>query len=154
MSLKRFLVISSAIIAVLILSWVVFLGAVYAWAGVATVRIKDVDEGINLFIPVPMALVEMAATTATLGRSDHLRMEVDTHFDQLGDLEPLVRAMLAELEDSPDVTLVEVEDHGSLVKIRKEGRDLVVEVDDDGVMVRVCLPVRSVRRTVAKLASI
>ncbi len=154
MNLRKFLVVSSAGIAVLILSWVVFLGAVYAWSGVATVRVKDVDEGINLFIPVPMALVEVAASTAAWGHSDHFRLEMDAHRDQLGELVPLVRTMLAELEDCPDVTLVEVESDRSRVKVKKQRGDLVVEVDDDGVAVRVSLPVRSVRRMVAKLASI
>ena len=126
MNLRKFFVISSAFIAILIFSWVIFLGAVYAWSGVATVRVKDVDKGINLFIPVPMALVEVAATAAAWGHSDHFRPEIDAHLDEFGELEPLVRGLLGELEDCPDVTLVEVEDDAKLVKIRKEGGDLVV----------------------------
>ncbi len=154
MTIKRFFAVSAMVVAVLILSWVVFLGAVYAWAGVATVRVTDVDEGIDLYLPVPMLVVEAVVTSATRGHSDHVRMELDAHFDQLGEYEPLVMALLSELEDCPDFTLVEVEEQGNFVKVRKRAGKLFVEVDDGGSQVRVSVPLRSVRRTVGKLASL
>ncbi len=154
MKLKRFFVISTTVVAVLILSWVLFLGAVYAWAGVATIRVTDVEEGINLYLPVPMLMVEAAVSSATWGHADHVSMEIDAHFEQLGDYAPLVKALLTELEDCEDFTLVEVEDHGRFVKVRKQGGKMFVDVDDDGSQVRVSFPLRSVVRTVDKLASL
>ena len=125
MKLKRFFVISTTVVAVLILSWVLFLGAVYAWAGVATIRVTDVDEGINLYLPVPMLMVEAAVSSASWGHTDHLSMEIDAHFEQLGDYEPLVKALLTELKDCPDFTLVEVEDHGKICPSQKTGWEAV-----------------------------
>jgi hypothetical protein len=154
MKLKRFFVISTAVVAVLILSCVLCLGVVYAWAGVATIRVTDVEEGINLYLPLPMLMVEAAVSSAKWGHADHMSMEIDAHFEQLGEYAPLIKALLSELENCPDFNLVEVEDHGSFVKVRKQGGKLLVEVDDDGSQVRVSFPLRSVVRTVDKLASL
>ena len=53
MTAKRLLVIISASVGVVILGWVALIGAVYAWGGVATVRIHEQQEGINIvgFMP-------------------------------------------------------------------------------------------------------
>ena len=73
--MRRFLIVVSAIFAVVVLSWVALIGAVYAWGGVATVRVQDSNEGVNLYVPVPMALVEAAVTTGTWGPDLVLRKQ-------------------------------------------------------------------------------
>ena len=148
--MKRFFVIASAAFAVLILSWVALIGAVYAWGGVATVHVQDRDEGVNLYVPVPMALVDAAVTTSSMVIPEEEWLNLDV---ELGDWGPMVHAMLDELDDLPDCTLVEVEDGRTHVRITKEGGSLKVLVDDEEVHVKVSVPMRSARRTLAKVAS-
>jgi hypothetical protein len=148
--MKRFFIIVSATFAVLILSWVALIGAVYAWGGVATVRVQDYDEGVNIYVPVPMALVDAAVTTGSLvvPKEEWLDMQVE-----LGEWGPMVQAVLQELDDLPDCTLVEVVDGRTHVRVSKQGGALKVLVDDDDVHVRVSIPMRSARRTLGKVAS-
>lgn len=148
--MRRFLIVVSAIFAVVVLSWVAVIGAVYAWGGVATVRVQDKGEGVNLYVPVPMALVDAAVTTSTWVIPDEKWLDLQV---ELGDWGPMVQEMLAELDDLPDVTLVEVEDHSTHVRVYKENGALKVSVDDDEVHVKVSLPMRSARRTLSKVAS-
>ena len=150
--MKRFLVVTGAIAGVLILSWILVLGAAVAWSGVATIRIADHDEDLDLFLPIPMAAVEAAVATVSWSHSDRVTMELDAHIEELAEYDPLLRVMLAELEDCPDATLVEVDDGESWVAIRKKGGQLEIDVKDIGVEVEVSLPMRSVRRTVDRLA--
>ena len=148
--MKRFLIIVSASFAVIVLSWVALIGAVYAWGGVATVRVQDHNEGVNLYLPVPMALVDAAVTTSSfvVPEEDWLDMHVE-----LGEWGPMVQAILAELDELPDCTLVEVEDGETHVRVTKSGGALKVLVDDEDVHVKVSIPMRSARRTLGKVAS-
>ena len=154
MSIKRFFVVSAAVVGVLILSWVVLIGAAFAWSGVATIRVDDVDEDFSLYLPVPMAIVEAAVVSMSWGDPDPIRMELDSHFRDLGEFGPLVGALLRDLENCPDVTLVKVEGQQSVVVVSKKGGSLLIEVDDPGSRVHVSLPIRSVRRTVDRIASL
>ncbi|MEJ2084406.1 MAG: hypothetical protein P8Y44_01840, partial [Acidobacteriota bacterium] len=117
MSIKRFFVVSAAVVGVLILSWVVLIGAAFAWSGVATIRVDDVDEDFSLYLPVPMAIVEAAVASMSWGDSDPIRMELDSHLRDLGEFGPLVGALLRDLENCPDVTLVKVEGQQSVVVV-------------------------------------
>ena len=148
--MRRFFIVVSAIFGVVILSWVALIGAVYAWGGVATVRVQDSSEGVNLYVPVPMALVDAAVTTSTwvVPEEEWLDMHVE-----LGDWGPMVQEMLVVLDEMPDVTLVEVEDGETYVKVYKEDGALKVSVDDEEVHLKVSLPMRSARRTLSKVAS-
>lgn len=150
--MKRFFVVTGAIAAVLVLSWILVLGAAVAWSGVATIRIDDADEGVDLFLPIPMAAVEAAVVSASWGHRDRVALELDTHLGELAEYDPFLRAILAELENCPDATLVEVQDHESSVSIRKRGGHLEIDVNDIGARIEISLPMRSVRRTVDRLA--
>ena len=149
--MRRFLIVSSAILGVVILSWVVLIGAIYAWGGVATVRVQDPGEGVNLFVPVPMALVNAAVTTSTWVVPEEewigLRLE-------LGEWGPMLDELIAELDDLPDVTLVEVEDGTTHVRVHKQGGSLRVAVEDGEVRVRVALPLSSARYALSKVAGV
>jgi len=148
---RRFLIIVSAVFAVVVLSWVALIGAVYAWGGVATVRVQDHNEGVNLYVPVPMALVDAAVTTSTFVMPDEEWLDMHV---EVGEWGPMLRAILQELDELPDCTLVEVEDGATNVKISKQGGALRVLVDDEDVHVKVSIPMRSARRTLGKVASI
>lgn len=148
--MKRFLIVVSAVFGIVVLSWVALIGAVYAWGGVATVRVQDRDEGVNLYVPVPMALVDAAVTTSSLVIPEEEWLDLDV---ELGEWGPMIHAMLEELDDLPDCTLVEVEDDFTHVRVYKEGGALRVLVNDDGVHVKVSVPMRSARRTLGKVAN-
>jgi hypothetical protein len=148
--MRRFLIVVSACLAIVVLSWVALIGAVYAWGGVATVRVQDRDEGVNVYVPVPMALVDAAVTTSSWVIPDEEWLDLQV---ELGEWGPMVQELLAELDDMPDATLVEVEDGATHVRVFKENGSLKVSVDDEDVRVRVSLPMRSARRTLSKVAS-
>lgn len=149
MTLKRIAVVVAACFAVAVLGWIVLIGAVYAWGGVATVRVHDPQEGLNLFLPVPMALVDAALTTSGWMAPDDDWSELGV---ELGEWGPMLSGLLDELDSCPDVTLVEVEDAGTKVRIYKQGGALRVEVDDRELTVRVSVPTRSVRRAFGLLS--
>mgnify|MGYP001814454313 FL=1 len=147
--MKKFLTFFAAGFAVLILSWVVLIGAVYAWGGVMTVHVQDRNEGINLYLPVPLAVVDAAVATTgfVVPREELLDIDVE-----LGEWEPMVRGLVEALDDCPDVTLVEVEDASLHVKVYQEHGGLKVDVDEDDVRVRVSVPTRAVERNAKRLA--
>ena len=148
--MKRFLIVVSAVFAVVILGWVALIGAVYAWGGVATVKVQDGDSGVNLYVPVPMALVDAAVTTSTWVVPDEEWLDLDV---ELGEWGPMLHAILEELDEMPDCTLVEVEDGLTTVKVSKERGALKVRVDDEDVHVKISVPMRSARRTLSKVAN-
>ena len=145
---KKALLVVGLSLAIVILGWVALLGAVYAWGGVMTVRVHDPGEGVNLYLPVPAALIEVAVAGSQSLIPDEELASIGV---DLGELQPLVEEMLRTLDAQPDFTLVEVEDHDEHVRVYKEGGALKVEVDGD-VTVRVSIPTRAVRRTVARLS--
>lgn len=146
----RVVVVVAVGFGVVILSWVALIGAICAWGGVATVRISDPRAGSELYLPVPMALVDVVlASAAAVTPQEDWPGGVG---GETADWGPLIGELLAELERCPDATLVEVEDAGERVRVFKEGGRLGVEVDADEVSVRLSMPVRSTRRAVARLA--
>jgi hypothetical protein len=147
--MKKILTFVAAGFAVLILSWVVLIGAVYSWGGVMTVQVQDRDEGVNLYLPLPIAVVDAALITGGLMLPDERLLELDV---DLGQWEPMLRSLVEALDDCPDVTLVEVQDGSEHVKVYKEHGVLKVEVDQDDVRIRVAVPTRAVERNVKRLA--
>jgi len=59
--------------------------------------------------------------------------------------------LAVELDRIPDVTLVEVEGRHERVFIRKEGADLIVDVEDRDESVHISIPLSTVRAVVGKL---
>ena len=97
-----------------------------------------------------MALVDAAVTTGgwVIPEEEWLDMQVE-----LGDWGPMVQELLADLDELPDVTLVEVEDGDTHVRVFKENGSIKVSVRDEEINVKVSLPMRSARRTLSKVAS-
>ena len=147
--MKKFLTFFAAGFAVLILSWVVLIGAVYAWGGVMTVHVQDRSEGFNLYLPVPVAMVDAAVATSGFVLPSEEFFDIDV---ELGEWEPMVRGIVEALDDCPDVTLVEVEDGSEHVRVYKEHGVLKIDVDEDDVRVRVAIPTRAVERNAKRLA--
>jgi len=146
---KKTLIVIGASLTVVVVGWVMLVGAVLAWGGVATVNLVE-QNGTRITVPIPMAVVDAAVVSADLlfDVEDHLNVELD-----LGEWGPLVREMLEELDECPDAVLVEVVDGSDHVRVVKEGGSLRVEVTDSEVDLRVSIPTRSIRRTVGRLVS-
>ena len=151
--MKRFFIVVSAVFAVVILGWVALIGAVYAWGGVATVSVQDPTEGVHLYVPVPMAVVDAALTTGAWVVPDEDWLDLEVEMSDLGQWGPMVRELLAELDRMPDVTLVEVEEGDTFVKVFKENGQLKIRVEEEDVSVRVSVPMRSARRTLSRMVS-
>lgn len=107
--------------------------------GFATVRVHEKSEGFSLYIPVPAALLNAGISTAAVSGA----------FDQIDPLPPeaakyagVARAMLAELIDGPDATLVEVRDGRDHVVVAKRRGRFIVQVRSPDVDVDVSVPAR------------
>jgi len=149
---RKVLIYIAAFFGVVILSWVVLIGAVYAWGGVMTVSIEDRNENFSLYLPMPVAVMDAAVATTdwVLDEEELLQLHADL---DLGEWGPMVREVLEELDDCPDFTLVEVEDGDVWVRVRKKRGKLVVEVEEPSTSVKVSIPTRSIHRTVSRLTS-
>jgi hypothetical protein len=112
--------------------------------GMVSVRIQDHDEGMTLSFPLPGVVVEAGAAVAPMVIPDEDLIEMRAEIGQWGDL---VLAMAEELEELPDVTLVDVHDGDEHVRVVKDGGDLRVMVESDDVDVAVTIPARAMRRS-------
>lgn len=149
---KKILTVAALLAVFTVAGWAVLIGVIYAHGGVMSVRVHEAEQGLDLYVPVPMVIVDGAVATAShvMPNEDWLEMQADL---DLGEWAPLVREVLKALDDCPDAVLVEVIDGNERVRVTKEGRYLKVDVDQDDVDVRVSIPTRSVRRTVNRLFS-
>ena len=146
-AVKKTLLVFLSCIGLCVAGWALLIGAVFAWGGVMTVHLDNPD-GPNFAVPLPMAVVDAAVSTGELVFDD-LRLD-------LGEWEPMVAEVMAVIEDCPDVTFIEVEDHGDYVRVAKEDGYLKVEVSEDGAegaKFRVSLPARVATRTISRLIS-
>jgi hypothetical protein len=154
---KRLLVVAGAIAATLVIAWTLAIGAAWAWAahsGVVTVNIHDHREGLHLWVPVPMALVDVALSatavpavhTAGLGH-----FTVDGVTVGLGEIGPMVVELMEAIESMPDATLVEVRDRGDHVRVVKSGNKLLVHVEEPHASVSISIPARAVARIADRL---
>lgn len=149
---RRVLIVSAAAFAFLVLGWATIIGLLCAVGGIATVQLHERAEGIRLFLPVPMAVVSASAATAGFLSPVHAGDLVEINGDlDLEEWEPFVDALFEGLEDCPDVTFVEVLDHGDHVKVAKRGGKIRVEVRNPDVSLDISVPIRPVRRTVSAL---
>jgi hypothetical protein len=149
---RQVLTYIAAFFGVIILSWVLLIGAVYAWGGVMTVSIEDRDEDFRLYLPLPVAVVDAAVAATDWVLDEEELLQLHTELD-MGEWAPLVREMLEVLDDCPDFTLVEVEDGDVWVRVRKKRGKLVVEVEEPSTSIKVSVPTRTIRRTVSRLTS-
>jgi len=149
---RRFLIVTAAAFAFVVLGWTMIIGLMLTVGGVATVQLHERSEGIRLFLPVPMAVVSATAATAGFLSPVHAGdlVEIDGDFD-LGEWEPFVDAIFEGLEDCPDVTFVEVLDHGEHVRVAKQGGKIRIEVRDPDISLNVAVPIRPIRRIVSSL---
>ncbi|MFQ5350086.1 MAG: hypothetical protein ACE5EG_06565 [Thermoanaerobaculia bacterium] len=149
---RRFLIVAAAAVTFLVLGWATIIGVLLTVGGVATVQLHERSEDLRIFLPVPMAVVSASAATAGFLSPLHGDDLLEIHGDlDLGEWEPFVDAIFEGLEECPDVTFVEVEDHGDHVRVAKRNGKIRVEVRDPDISLEIAVPIRSMRRTVTAL---
>jgi len=150
---QRVLTYVAASIGVLVIGWAVLIAGVFMIGGVATVSVVEHDDGMNLHLPIPMALIQAAAATTEVFFLDDIldEVEIETH-GQFSQWAPVVVEILEVLEDVPNGTvLVDVHDDEEHVVVSKVRGKFRVEVESTDISVKVSVPTRSVKQTVKHL---
>ena len=138
--LTRFLVI----VLILLVTPIFVLGATVAATGTVTVSVRESGpNGANLFIPVPALLFDVAVATLPMLIPEHERGEARR---AIAPYRPTLEAIADELEDCPPGVLVEIQQDGEEIRIRKTRRSYQIEVDGDDADVRIGVPARLLGR--------
>ncbi len=128
----------------------VALAAVVIHKGVVTVAIQDRSpDGVNLYLPVPAAFVELGVDALALFMPDRERAALTRKIEPWRDS---LHAVFQAIEDCPDAVLVSVESSRERVRIAKEGRSLEITVHDHDSDIRVSLPTDSFNRLLRSLS--
>ncbi len=128
----------------------VFLMPIFAFAtavavtGTVTVRVQEQgDDGVNLYIPVPALLIDLAVFVASRAMPDDALAEIRAEIAPFRDG---LEALAEELETCPSGVLVDVQTPDEHVRITKDWRSFEVEVDSEDANVRVSVPARLASR--------
>ncbi len=142
---RALVVITLALLAIPLLSSIAIAGAV-AHSGLIRVEIEERSaDGLNLFVPVPALLVEVALAVVPVVLADD---ELDRIRRDAAPWAPALLKAAEAFEAIPDATLIEVRDGSEQVSVRKTGNRLEIEIDEPDLHVEVTLPVRTLRRSI------
>ncbi len=140
--------------AVTVVGWVMLVGVLYAAGGVVTVEVEDRHQGLDIYLPVPMVLLDAMVASAAMPAVHTAglpRVELDGMSVDFGELGSVVLELLHELEELPDATLVEVVSGPDRVRISKDGTKLRVEVEEPGTSIDLAIPTRGVLRMAERI---
>jgi hypothetical protein len=93
------------------------------------------------------------ATLVPIGMHFAPRRELSRAAAEIKPWLPTIRVALEQLRDTDDVTLVEVREPGEHVRVTKEGRSIVVDVEDHDDTVHISTPIRAISSTIEQLAA-
>lgn len=114
-------------------------------SGFATVQIR---EGHSSFtVPVPLAFVEVGLLFISASHQNRLP-------EPLVYCREVLPAVLTELEETTDVTFVDVVNGKDSVQVQKAGSNLIVQVESLNEKVRVKAPVRSLTRILRRVLAV
>lgn len=121
-------------------------GILFYFTGIFVVDVTDKVSNHRIYAPVPMLLVRGALRVLPVKSKMHVHVpaNVSEHRD-------LILAASRALEDCPDGTFVEVESRRDNVSVRKEGRNLYVDVTSPREEVHLQIPISATGATVADL---
>lgn len=150
---QRIFTYITASVGVLILGWTVLIAGAYFLGGVATVEIVERSEGLDISLPIPMALIHAATATGQVFFLDDLLEEIEIETGgRFSQYAPAVLAIVEILDDVPNGTVfVAVEDGEESVRISKERGKFRVQVDSPELFVKVAVPTRAVKRIVRQI---
>ncbi len=148
--LVKILAISFAVGVLMLVGTGFIVAATVARSGLVTISVhEEGPDGIDLFIPIPAALVEVGLSLAPVVLSaldnHHVDHELDRFREELDLILPALVEMLKVLETMPDATLVEVEGHNEYVRVTKERGSIRVLVEQEDSRISISVPVRVFR---------
>jgi hypothetical protein len=114
--------------------------------GIAVVKLHDKVHGKNIFLPVPVGLMNFGLNMVP----GEMLSQVS---EDLGPHRKIVQSLANELENIPDTDFVEVQGRQEHVLVSKSGRNLIIDVQTEDETVYVSVPIRATGNIVAKLAS-
>jgi hypothetical protein len=119
-----------------------------AWDGLITVRVREkTPRGHQVYVVVPGIMVPVALHLIPV------RYFRGADNAQLRPWLPVAEGVVNSLSDVSDTVLVEVASPDSHVLIRKLGRSVVTDVNDEDADVHVSVPLRAIRATARALAT-
>jgi hypothetical protein len=112
-------------------------------AGVGSVHINS-DE-VTLWLPVPVLAADLALYLTPADVIMDIR-------ENLYPWKDLILSSVSELAECPDATFVEIDANNERILVKKDGTDLIVDVDSQTEgKIYVELPIRSVERILSFL---
>jgi hypothetical protein len=146
----KILLAVAATLAVLMIGSGVLLAASIVRAGTLTVKIHEPGvNGTNLDLTIPAAVIHLGLNVLPWVLDEDLGAQIRT---DLGEYRPAVAAALVELEDAPDAVLVDVRNPSESVRITKEGRSLLILVDNEDGKFEITLPASLLGRIAREIA--
>ena len=140
---KKFFIVLGSFLLVAAIAFTA-IGAYVYQCGVLVVEVDEGENGSNISIRIPAALVHGA-----------LKVLPDEAFEkaavEIKEYGPLVHAVCEELADAPDFVLLEVREGDEAVRIRKHDGKLEINIRDDDERVHVIVPLRMVRSVVHRI---
>lgn len=133
---------------------IVLLTPIFAFAtavaatGTVTVRVHEPNDGVNLYLPVPALLLDLAIFAAPR------LLPAEALAEARAEIAPYragLEAVARELENCPAGVLVEVDTPAERVRVVKTRRSFEIEVDSDDADVRVTVPARLASRVLSVL---
>lgn len=118
-------------------------GATIALTGFVTVEVHDKNEGIDVYVPVPAILFDLAILVAPLVIPDDA---LDEARREIGPYQEAIEAFAEELVDMPSGVLVEFESKDEHVLITKTWRSFKIDVRSADADVKVKMPARLLSR--------
>ncbi len=146
MSRRDRITLAVVIVAVAVVSLVgAAIAATLTDSGVIVVNIREgAREETDIRIALPAGPVLMAMHFVPNCCFDEVPAEALRYMG-------VARELCDVLSEQPDFTLVEVEGRGETVLVRKEGKNLVVRVDEDDTSIFVSVPLGAVEKVAKKL---
>lgn len=120
--------------------------AIYS-AGTIAVTVEE-DRGDQFSVRVPAGIANLAINLIPGSVVDEALRDVSQEIEPLV---PSVRDAWSELNATGDFVLVEVNDGGEHVLVRKVGNRLLVTVDTDDTNIEVALPMKTIGKLIHKL---
>lgn len=140
-------------IAVVVIGWTALIAGIFLIGGVATVSVAERSEGLDFSVPIPMALVTVAAAATDVLLTDEIIDEIDVEVrGHLSEVAPLILEAVDALDDVPDgTTLVSVNDGDEHVEITKSGGKLRIRVESPDLSLKIAVPTRAVKQIIAQI---
>ena len=117
-------------------------GATIAITGFITVEVYE-EDGVNLFIPVPAILFDVAVAAAPMVIPDEAMEEARR---EIAPYQDALITIADELKDAPSGVVVDYQGNGESFQLTKTWRSYQIDVDTDDTEVHVKMPARLMSR--------